>query len=794
MSAEPQPRLRSFVAVACALVALLFADAFSGRVLSQTDILFDYSPWFEQAPAEPVASNGQRPGNRWLGDMPTFVYPNLELTRKALRELRFPIWNPDMYAGQPFLASYQTGLLSPFVLLSALFPPADALLAHAVARLLVGGIGMFLFLRGLGLGRAAVWFGGLSFLLNPFTLVWLEHPPSAVSCWLPWLLWAVDRTRRHGGPGNVALLAGLTAIALLAGHPETAFKGFLLAGAYALGVGLAGTHRGRWRADAVLLLGRLLPAVLLGTALAAAQIVPFAEYMGESGIAAMRRTFAASPMVAPAQAAAAAFVPDAYGNPSRGHTLAIPNTNYLEQTVYPGNVAWVLAAVAVAIERRRRWRVAVLGCAALLAAALMYGVPGLSHLFVLIPMAGLSAPSRFGLIVIFAVMAMGAIGVHAMSEADRPAGSTRAARTATVALALMTAIVASIVWWQWVLFSYSAFVPDLTRAVLWSGAIAGGAAGIVIGWAKGLLPPRIAIVLLTVLSVGDLFAIGFRFHPMLPRSQVFPTVPSIELIRGDRTLYRVAGFGKSLPPNTAMVYGLADPRGYDGVAPRHFTDLLGRAFGPGMAHQVDRTDALPVLDLLNVKYLIGSDERDAPPASHWVTIASAPVPVYRNDGVFPRAWLVDRVVVLDEPATLDWIVAPASDLRRVAPVPEAQPPGDQPEPAAARGMGDVTIARYEPTTVELTTNAPGRRLLVLADAWYPGWQVSVDGRKAAVVRAYHALRAVPVPAGQHVVRFAYEPASLTIGLAISGAALVVLGTLVALAWRQRPQGADRLYD
>ena len=66
---------------------------------------------------------------------------------------------PTWYGGQPFLASYQTGLFSPFVVASVLLPPADALLAHAVLRLLIGGVGMFLFLRRLGLAPPA---GGLA--------------------------------------------------------------------------------------------------------------------------------------------------------------------------------------------------------------------------------------------------------------------------------------------------------------------------------------------------------------------------------------------------------------------------------------------------------------------------------------------------------------------------------------------------------------------------------------------------------------------------------------------------------
>jgi hypothetical protein len=239
-----------------------------------------------------------------------------------------------------------------------------------------------------------------------------------------------------------------------------------------------------------------------------------------------------------------------------------------------------------------------------------------------------------------------------------------------------------------------------------------------------------------------------------------------------------------MPPNTAMAYGLADPRGYDGVAPRHYTDLLGRAFGPAMAHRIDGHGALPVVDLLNVKYIVGHGvDRAAVP--NWVPIATTPVPVYRNDGRFPRAWLVDRAVVRDDPSMLEWVVAPGSDLRREAPIADALPADYQPEPAAPGQMGEVAIARYEATEIELTTRTAGRRVLVLGDAWYPGWEVYIDGRKASLVRAYYALRAVGVPAGQHVVRFVYEPASLRLGLALSAAAVVALGALIVVAARRR---------
>ena len=109
----------------------------------------------------------------------------------------------------------------------------------AAARLLVGGAGMYLFLRALPLCRSAAIVGGIAYLLNPFSIVWLEHPISAVASWLPWLLLGVERTVNHSGRRTAAGFAVVVTLALLSGHPETAFKVFLLIATYAIYRGAA---------------------------------------------------------------------------------------------------------------------------------------------------------------------------------------------------------------------------------------------------------------------------------------------------------------------------------------------------------------------------------------------------------------------------------------------------------------------------------------------------------------------------------------------------------------------------
>jgi uncharacterized membrane protein YfhO len=83
-------------------------------------------------------------------------------------------------------------------------------------------------------------------------------------------------------------------------------------------------------------------------------------------------------------------------------------------------------------------------------------------------------------------------------------------------------------------------------------------------------------------------------------------------------------------------------------------------------------------------------------------------------------------------------------------------------------------------TIHAATDRPS--YLVVTDTWFPGWTVRIDGAPARLWRANHAFRAVALPPGEHQVQMRYEPASLRIGLALSGASLLVGMTFVA--WRR----------
>ncbi|MBA2340819.1 MAG: YfhO family protein [Pyrinomonadaceae bacterium] len=86
---------------------------------------------------------------------------------------------------------------------------------------------------------------------------------------------------------------------------------------------------------------------------------------------------------------------------------------------------------------------------------------------------------------------------------------------------------------------------------------------------------------------------------------------------------------------------------------------------------------------------------------------------------------------------------------------------------STKAEGEVVIVRYEPNKVALKSSSTSFSVLVLSENFYPGWSVTVDGRKSEVLRVDYNLRGVALPPGDHKVEFIYRPKSILLGLALS---------------------------
>jgi hypothetical protein len=138
--------------------------------------------------------------------------------------------------------------------------------------------------------------------------------------------------------------------------------------------------------------------------------------------------------------------------------------------------------------------------------------------------------------------------------------------------------------------------------------------------------------------------------------------------------------------------------------------------------------------------------------------------------VTSRAYLARPRCVPDQTAALALVTS-----EDFAPPGEAVVECTHPLPVASpevTDLGQAAIVAYRPERVEVEAVATADALLVLSDAFYPGWTVEVDGQPAELLAANYAVRAVLLPPGAHRVMFSYHVPGLVPAAWVSGLALV----------------------
>ncbi len=170
--------------------------------------------------------------------------------------------------------------------------------------------------------------------------------------------------------------------------------------------------------------------------------------------------------------------------------------------------------------------------------------------------------------------------------------------------------------------------------------------------------------------------------------------------------------------------------------------------------------------------------------------ATPGVPVYERATSLPRArWVPAAQSVSTAAAALAGVRAAGDDRRlttfiEVPPAPVAAVSGGA---AAAGSAAEAAVQWHQdsPTRIVLRVTAPAAGWLVLADAFYPGWEAHVDGQPTPIYAADGLFRAVAVPPGQHEITFDFRPRSLRLGAALAAVGVVLAAAALWLAGRGR---------
>ena len=738
--------------------------------------------------------------------------PDREGVGYYLQHGDFPTWTRDTFGGSPYAAQIQHALYYPGNLPFAIFShPATALDVVIASSVVWCAFGMWAYCRyALKTSFLSAAFGGLAFGFGGMALqhVTLTNQLQALS-WMPFVLLFAHLSLETRRWRYVVLTAGSIGLGLLAGHPEEWVYTCGALGLYAFAWVLGGVRLGlkslaRRALEAALRVGAAF-ALFLG--LFGFQLLPTLALKGQ-GYRAGPDFTDQFPM--PRSLAVNSLLPD-YGR-----------TLYGENVAFIGVLALGLAALGLVARRRsplwlRLWMAGASAFGFAMAVGTVNPLYKLLYDHVSL-VQSFRVPSRYLLLPSFALAAAASLGMDALLHDHRDALRARL-RQGLWALGALVAV-----------FAVAFTIGDLNvegTAISRGQWVAAAAAGLVAWGVMSLRRVPAVPVAVLLLVVGFLELSHARpygeYHQVAPNVLYDDPGPVIaDLAAAGGRYVTIAGGPTPADRASIDLKGLVGKEGdYFLVgwpmrlAARPSTNLPLRA-----QTVLGRDGGLLPLGTYRDFFLNAVSQGDinagafpaAPSKWNWNGLDLLAIQSFVTPGLPPEEAKVLAFhgfsIVKREAYVLVWRRTTPPLARvfydvDVLPTRDARVAALPTYPLLQRAMVNAPVTGLgTPTTpavvrnvaigntravLDVTSSAAG--LLVLADPWFPGWHVTVDGKEQPVLQADHAFRGVKVPAGHSTVVFTYHDGARQAGLVLLPVTLLGVAGAYGLRRRRRRETA-----
>ncbi len=348
-------------AVLCFLILVFISPAFfQGRFLAPVDTLHFVAPYL---------------------DITTQMLPWWKLSGEIIRSGHFPFWNIYSGLGLPLFANMQSAMLFPLTWLFYIVNARLALLAYASSKLFLTGLFTYFYLRELKLSFYPRLLGAILFAFAGVNVIWFLWPLTSVILILPLAFFLIERYFNSRDLKTALWLAPVTALGLLAGHPQTFFYVFCLIYAYTIFKILASDRPFKKNFTDFTTLSLVY---FLGALLSAVAVIPFLQYLKLSANLGYRSGFSENPFYLPPLLFLANLIPDFYGNTGVKNFSYLLAPNYGELALgYIGISSLLLSLFA--FGKKSAKQVWFFLAAAIFCLALIYHAPVIYHLINKLP-------------------------------------------------------------------------------------------------------------------------------------------------------------------------------------------------------------------------------------------------------------------------------------------------------------------------------------------------------------------------------------------------------------------------
>ena len=294
-------------------------------------------------------------------------------------------------------------------------------------------------------------------------------------------------------------------------------------------------------------------------------------------------------------------------------------------------------------------------------------------------------------------------------------------------------------------------------------------AGLIWALIKKKMNPQVTFIILAAVILTDMWNIDRRYlnnEKFVEKNilaQQFKTRDVDQIIQRDGSYYRVLDLASGNPfSNSIPSYFHKSIGGYHAAKLKRYQEVLDKQFNGAINEDV--------LDMLNTKYLITSDQN-----------GEKETMVNRSTAA-GNAWFVQNVEYVKS-ADEEMLAISSFDPKKVMVVHEEFKPMIDIKKVGYDGNAFIRLTNYHPDLMTYEYSSGRDALAVFSEIWYDkGWNAYLDGEKIPYFRADYLLRAAQLPGGNHKLEFKFEPNSYYTGEIISliASILLVLGLAYAI--------------
>jgi hypothetical protein len=718
-----------------------------------------------------------------------------------------PQWNPYIFGGMPYIEAFHGDIFYPLSYPFKRFMPLDRGLGWSLFwHIYLAGIFMYFAARQFKLGKTASLVSGVAYMFAPYlvSLVAPGHDGKIfVTTLFPLVILFIERAFESRPLLNFSLLGLVLGLIILSPHPQMSYFTLWGAGLYTLYKMIMAYIDTKAPLKFVWPGSLAAYAVVIGLLLSAIQFYPgyyYTTHFSPRADAKKGWDWATSWSMH-AEEGMNLLIPE-----FSGASTEKPGTYYWGKNAFKDNseavgaVTFFLGILGLIISRRReRW---FFGGLALF--AFTYGLGSstpLFHLYFLIPKVdSLRAPSMVMFLFSFSFALLAGFGVHhlltAKEDTPKLTQKFRIILWGIPALMFVLALAFSAAGRGMISAWCSMFYGDAGRTMVqmnvskFDVAIANLPAIQSGAWFAFLLTLLAALVIwlvrerkmaagimlaLVALPVVDGMRFNSRFIGTVDRDAYFADNPMTQYLQKNAQDWRVLNLTQ--PKDDQLPYrGIDVPVGYHGNQLRWYDDLIGSL-------EIKNIYNPRVINLLGTKYLVNETGREIPadflgPIPVRVASQYGQIQLVQNDNAFPRVYLANQYKVIpDRQQIYPAVLSGADDLRQTVYLEEE--PG---MPFGGASPGDTAfVSSRVGDNVTVNCRTAAAQLLVMTETWFDAWQVTIDNQPAKLLRAYGALRAIAVPAGNHEIKFEFHSPRYTTGKLLTMITALYLALVIGLS-------------